>query len=118
MPLLDLKGYGKGKREEKTVQEGASRHWSFFIDVSNALIIHQIISILQANRQWAFVWTRRYRTENYYYLRGYIIFETPHTENWFHTNLGNGLYGITFQTPTAYIDSQKREIGTFSRRTF
>jgi hypothetical protein len=54
MPLLDLKGYIKGKREEKTVQEGASRHWSFFIDVSNAHRLHQIISILQTNRQWAF----------------------------------------------------------------
>jgi hypothetical protein len=42
------------KREEKTVQEGAFRHWSFHIDISNAHRLHQIISILQTNRQWAF----------------------------------------------------------------
>jgi hypothetical protein len=42
MPLLDLKGYRKGKCGEKTVQEGASRHWSFFIDVSNAQYSTQI----------------------------------------------------------------------------
>jgi hypothetical protein len=118
MPLLDLKGYRNGKRDEKTVQEVSSRHRSFFIDVSNAHRLHQIISILQANRQWAFVWTRRRRTENYYYLRGYITFETPHTENWFRTNLGNGVYGITTQAPIEFIDSQRREMSTFSRRAF
>jgi hypothetical protein len=114
MPVLDR----KGKREEKTVQEGAYRHWSFHIDVSNAHRLHQIISILQANRQWAFVWSCRRRTENYYYLHGYITFETPHTENWFYTNLGNGTYAITFQAPTAYIDSQRRDMSSFSRRAF
>jgi hypothetical protein len=80
--------------------------------------LNQIIHILQANRQWAFVWTRRRRTENYYVLHGHIIFETPHTENWLRTNLGNGIFGITFQDPTAYIDGQRRKMDSFSRRAF
>jgi mannose-6-phosphate isomerase-like protein (cupin superfamily) len=81
VPLLDLKEYRKGKRNEKTVQEESFRNWVIFMHVTNAQRLHQIIHILHANRQWAFVWTRRHRSENYFLLNGCIIFETPQTKN-------------------------------------
>jgi hypothetical protein len=35
-------------------------------------------------------------------LNRYIIFEAPHTQGWFHTNVGIGVYNIPNEYPNDY----------------
>jgi hypothetical protein len=75
--------YRKCKHIEKTVQEVPSNFWDIFMRVTGEQRLNQIIHILKANSHWAFVWTRRLRTENSNVLYGYIIFPMRCTRDWF-----------------------------------
>jgi hypothetical protein len=102
--------YRRSKPNEKPTHEQAhfevsSNFWDIFIHVPNEQKLNQIIHILKANSHWAFVWTHRILSENYYVLYGYIMFPIRRTQDWFRTNLGNlgnGQYDIAHEHPNTY----------------
>jgi hypothetical protein len=111
MPVLDRKGYGRRKPNEKSTvntrnTEVSSTMWEIMMYVPNAQRLHQINQFLLANRQWAFVWSHRHSTSNHFYLSGSIVFQTPHTANWLHANLGNGDYELPNEDPNTYRHNQ------------
>jgi hypothetical protein len=92
----------------------SSPFWDIFMNVPNEQRLNQIIHILNGNSVWAFVWTRRLRTENYYILYGYIMLPMRYTRDWFRENLGNlgnGQYDLAHEHPNPY---SLRSIDTIS----
>jgi hypothetical protein len=108
--ILDRKGSRRSKPIEKPTQLPPNFNpsfmcWDIHMNVPNLQALNIILEILGLNSEWVFIWTRRHRTENFYILSGYIMFEFPHTETWFHHNLGNlgnGHYINTHEHPNDY----------------
>jgi hypothetical protein len=83
----------------------SSPFWDIFMNVPDEQRLNQIIHILNVNCVWAFVWTRRLRTENYYILYGYIMLTGRETRDWFFERLGNlgkGKYNLAHMHPNKY----------------
>jgi hypothetical protein len=115
MPILNLKGYGKRKPNEKTRvntrnTEGSSRVWDIGTGVpNNEQTLNHIRQFLLANREWTFVWCHRRPTDNNYFLSGYIVFQAPHSSNWIYVNLGSlgrGIYSLTQEEPNHFRDRE------------
>jgi hypothetical protein len=43
-------------------------------------------------------------------LNGSIVFPVPHTANWLHANLGNGVYELPHEDPNQYRNHQMDSI--------
>jgi hypothetical protein len=102
MPVLDRKGSRRSKPIEKPTPEVSFRVWEIVSETNNIHKINQTKQVILTTRQWAFVWCNRHPTGNWYYLYGSIVFQTPHTENWLHANLGNGTYKLPREDPNPF----------------
>jgi hypothetical protein len=112
MPILNLKGYGRRKPNEKSTlnphnAEVSSRIWDIATGVPhNAQTSDQIRQFLLANREWAFVWCCRDEGDNYYFLIRCVVFQVPHTASWLRANLGGGYYHLLNEELNHYRNHQ------------
>jgi hypothetical protein len=113
MPVLDRKGSRRSRPIEKlppTPSEVSSRRWEIIIYVPNIQRLNHIRQFILANREWAFVYCRRYPITTHYYLNGSIIFHYPHTANWLRASLGNGGYELPHEDPNQYRNHHMNSI--------